>query len=97
MMNMVLHTICLFFNEWPNLPKMPQGLSSLVGQSQAAIWESYQPNSGGVSKGGKKKRRDGVQQQKRRVCSAAGPNISQCSVFSKPKGGTLPTIQEYRS
>lgn len=92
MMNMVLHTIYLFFNEWPNLPKVLQALSSLVpGKAVSQIlegsrWEGREEGRGG-----------GVQQQKRRVCHAADPNIVQCSVFSKSKGDTIPTIQEYGS
>lgn len=39
-MNMVLHTIYLFFNEWPKVLKMPQPLCFLMGQSRVAIWKS---------------------------------------------------------
>lgn len=77
-MSVVLHTTDLFFNE-------------LVGQSQVAIWKSYQPNSGGVRKGGEGGRGDECPQQKRRVPCIADPCYPPKLCSAQSKG--IPTPQ----
>lgn len=90
---MVLHTICLFLSEWPNLPQNAPAPELPGGSVSGSYLEKLEGSVREERKGG----RVGVQQQKGRVGFTVDPNISQGSVFSESWGGTIPTIQEYRS
>lgn len=86
------HTVCLFLSEWPNLPQMPQPLGPLgwVGRrlrqlSRKAISQTLEGSARQERKGG----RDGIQEQKRRVCTLADPNISQGPMFRGSESGTM--------
>lgn len=86
-MNMVLHTIYLFSNERPNVLKMPQPLSFLMGQSQVATGEKPHTLEQSVREGGEEGRGDEGRQQKRGADRTADANITPCSVSSKSQVG----------
>lgn len=76
-MNMVLHTIYLFSNERPNVLKMPQPLSFLMGQSQVATGEKPHTLERSVREGREEGRGDEVGSRK------GGPTARQTQTLPR--------------